>query len=526
EREDGYNHSFSRTSSSLNTSQLKLEEATLRINYNPNKQQTFNAEHSFQYDRLNSRDSLGYQILYDGLLNQLNQHKQRRAVQRSFNTKLQFEQRFAKPGKMANIEVCSAYRTYHTTEQNQVYDQQTPLTYYLQNTRTAVEATQEVNISFTEPFNEQSYARPFAHYVRKRISYHASAAGDTLEHNINDDYRISGEYAELGIQYYQNLKRFTFGSTFAGMSTYRGYLHPDTTEKWFNLNATVNLHFMISKHRSLSGKLQVENSQPTLEQLTNINNTMDLVNQTSGNTALRPELKQSAEINYSAQKSPSTNLSVSGTITRYKNKLGIRVDQPSGVQQTSYLANLGQATSADLRFTLSHHSDAGRYINYSTGFSYQEIPIMFGPELSTNGSITHTQSFTTVVPVMRGILELSPTLNGSYIRLAFDKSYNTMLTLTYADKVTVNIHAFQLNLYPVLIYTQNINSRISFATNASVTRSILKTYGVIWLQVYDLFNSFRYDNSLSGASFIQSTSYANPQRYIMFGFSLKFNNMR
>ena len=62
--------------------------------------------------------------------------------------------------------------------------------------------------------------------------------------------------------------------------------------------------------------------------------------------------------------------------------------------------------------------------------------------------------------------------------------------------------------------------------NGEIKKNFLKTYGTLWLKMYDIFNSFKYTNNIVGDSYVQTTRFSNVQRYLLLGISLKFNNMK
>lgn len=62
--------------------------------------------------------------------------------------------------------------------------------------------------------------------------------------------------------------------------------------------------------------------------------------------------------------------------------------------------------------------------------------------------------------------------------------------------------------------------------NGAIKRSLFNDYAIIWLQGYDLFNSFKYNNNLLGSSYAGTVKYSNVQRYFIAGLSFKFNNIK
>ena len=83
-----------------------------------------------------------------------------------------------------------------------------------------------------------------------------------------------------------------------------------------------------------------------------------------------------------------------------------------------------------------------------------------------------------------------------------------------------------MNLYPLYNYNHSIGNNSSFAVNGEIKKRVFKDYGVIWMQAYDIFNSFKFYNNYLGPSYSQSVSYSNLHRYLVIGLSIKFNNMK
>ena len=128
--------------------------------------------------------------------------------------------------------------------------------------------------------------------------------------------------------------------------------------------------------------------------------------------------------------------------------------------------------------------------------------------------------------LIKPLLSVKPLFAFSYGRFFYETNITGITTITNSDEVSLKVKTLELNLYPLFNYNHNINSNSSFSMNGELKKTILKKYGSIWIQAYDIFNSFKFYSNYAGPAGYQSIRYSNLQRYFMVGVSLQFNNMK
>jgi hypothetical protein len=264
---------------------------------------------------------------------------------------------------------------------------------------------------------------------------------------------------------------------------------------------------------------------PDINQLTSINSTFDLVSQISGNASLKPEDKYSARASYDLKQSDTETLSFAAELNYYTSRFGYAL-VTAGTFLNSVTTNVGNAKSGTLSFSFNKTFANQHSISSNTGLSYQEEPSFINGKMVLNNGFVFNQSLSTTIPVIKSIVTLSPLISASYSKYYYGTSSSNVLSITYSDRVSVNVLQSQLSLFPLLTYNHNFGSNESFSMNAEIKRSFLKNFMSVYIQAYDIFNSFKFYNNYNGPTFTQTTSYSNVQRYVFMGVSYKFNNFK
>jgi hypothetical protein len=187
---------------------------------------------------------------------------------------------------------------------------------------------------------------------------------------------------------------------------------------------------------------------------------------------------------------------------------------------------VGRATAAFVGVSVQKNISDKFYFNYNSNIAYQEQPTIINGKLSINNSVALNEVFSLTREVIKNVLTISPIVTAGYTRYYYENSSINIVNLIYSDKLSFTALKFKLDLLPLINYNHGINSLTSFSMNGAIKRSLFNDYAIIWLQGYDLFNSFKYNNNLLGSSYAGTVKYSNVQRYFIAGLSFKFNNIK
>jgi len=296
-------------------------------------------------------------------------------------------------------------------------------------------------------------------------------------------------------------------------------------ESLFNLNATIDVDYKINARKSLTFNYSTVTNYPGVQQLTSLGNTFDLVSQISGNLELRPEEKRAFKLYYTVKSSDSENISISGEYDNYHSKFGYSINSTFNNIQNTSIANIGNSNSGQITFFILKNIN-DRYLSYSNSLAYQETPTLTNNKLILNNGITFNQSLTSSFDIIKSVFSASPILASSFSKYFYESSTVNVITFTYSDKLSFHPKGFLLNFFPLFNYSHSLGNNRSFSVNGEIKKSVFKTYGAIWLQAYDIFNSFKFYNNYIGSSYYQSVKYSNIHRYFILGLTYKFNNMK
>jgi outer membrane beta-barrel protein len=285
--------------------------------------------------------------------------------------------------------------------------------------------------------------------------------------------------------------------------------------------------YRINKDKSLIFGCSNKINYPQLQQLVALNSTLDLISQTSGNIYLKPEEKKDIRVTYSTKPSSSINIDLSGEYDHYTNKFGYAINYSgSNSVQNNLTSNIGNSNAGKISFSIWKNFTRGGYLNYNNGITYQESPTLLINKLVLNNSFIFNQTLSTSLILIKSLLSFKPLIAFTYGRYFYETNSTDIITITNSDEVSVRLKTIALNLYPLFNYNHNITDNSSFSMNGELKKTVFKNYGTIWIQAYDIFNSFNFYNNHVGPSGYQSVKYSNLHRYLVVGLSLRFNNLR
>jgi hypothetical protein len=364
----------------------------------------------------------------------------------------------------------------------------------------------------------------FTNYKRDNVDYKTNVNSDTIS-NVNTPAIIKNGYFQSGIALQKTFNKLSLDWIFAGILDDRivQSLRQDETTS-FNANLDIKVDYKLNNKKSLLLNFLTDTWYPTVVQLTNINSTFDLTNQIEGNPYLKPELAKTAHIDYKYKISDNESLTLSAVANHYSSAFGYNVSSgPENIQYQN-IANVGNSSSGSVGYSLVK-SINGHSLFYSGMVGYQQFPEIINDVRKLNNSLNFNQSFTTPITIS-SFASTSPILSASLTRYYYGILNSQIFTLTYSDKILFTFSSLKLSLYPLLNFNHSISNNTSWSMNAEIQKTIFKKFGYLWLQAYDIFNSFRFFNNYLGANYIQSTKYSNIGRYFIVGISFKLNNMK
>ncbi len=528
-QEEGNSNQFSRTFNSSNSRSLSINNSSLSVKYQIDSLNTLAATSVVNYLDTRENDSLNYEIKLgnSNIFSDLGKIRNSGTDERKTN--VDYSKMFAsKKGRLLNIQLRFDDDSYFTKEFNNVLEQTG--TYYINGHRSATENQSAINITYTEPINDNAYINVFTRYKNDPIQYKTNTLSDTTVNGGDVPASINNEFYTAGFKARETLKRVSMDVTVSEDIDRKNITADNRTtfSHYNNLDFDVNADYKINTKKDIAATYSEQTDYPEIAQLTSLNNTFDIVAQTIGNLYIAPERKKSLKLNYSWRESDSKIIRLSGEWDHFNSKFGLVINTSANANtsQNTYVANIGDSNSGQLSFSLLSNIFNNKYINFNTSFIYQETPTLLDNKLVLNNGILANQSVSISFSLISTLLTLSPILSGSYDRFFYAGGTIGVTTLTYSDKISLNKGQLQFQLYPLLNYNHNIGSVTSFSMNAQIKKSIFKDYGEIWLQGYDIFNSFKYLNNTIGGNYTQSIQYSNINRYFLLGISFKFNNMK
>lgn len=530
ERQDRTTTSLANIFSSSNTRQFALNDTRLNITYNIDSVQSINVSQNSTYSHDRANDSSSYVVSLNDLTTQSILKKMRAANAFSSETALGYQKRFrGKPGRLLDINAGITAKDYAVKEENEVL-----LTgsgqnnYALQGKRDAAESSRTLTASFNEPMGNNGYINAYINYQANQLRYNTFVIADTSVIFQDWPTNITNTFVKPGFKVQRTFNRWSADANFTGIFNHRQIKAPTVqVRNFFYLNLDLKADIKLAAKKNLSTSATVATTLPGIQQLTNINNTFDLVFQVVGNPLLQPETRHTAKALYTNTPNDSLSTSLSAQYDYFVDKFGYVSNGGGapGAQQNSFIANQGNAKAGQLTYAFSK-TYSRTAINATTAANYQEIPTIVDGVYQANNGMILTQSFTASLNIFKKVLSINPSLALSYSRFYYPTGGLKIYTFTYSDRVAVQVKGFELNLYPLFNYNKSLQATSSFSLNGELKKNIFKKTGAIFLQAYDIFNSFNYYNNYAGPSFYQSVKYSTVRRYFLGGITIKLNNMK
>lgn len=520
----------SKTSNLSNSRFFNLSETSLDLNYKIDPFNVIYLNQAFDYNKVEQSDSTYYNINSNKIYTIFQLMKNSNKVNNFSSSKITYQKRSSsKTGRILSISSTLNIGNYSMKEENDVIEASKELlkSYYINGERKAKENILLLNVDFTEPLNEASFLSFFTEFKRGKITYNTNINSDTIRDQTNKSTNFTNHYLSTGVKFQQNLNKLSFNGTLALFANQQHIYDLYHTKSSFNrLNLDLNFEYRINTRRNLSWSYKTDANFPDVSQLTSINNPFDLVSQMNNNIYLKPEQKRSMKLAYEFRKSDSESLNIHTNWDNYSSKFGLNISSGQGNVQQTYIDNIGGTNSAQFVVSIYKALKNGSNINCSTNLDYQEVPIKLNGKLDLNYGITLNQSLSTSYSLIKSTLSSSPLLSVSTSKYYYAESSINATSISYADKITLDIAKGQITLAPLFTYSYNITNAFSWSVNGAVKKSFLKNQGLIWLQMYDIFNSYRFYNNSINSTYTQTIKYSNLNRYLLLGITLKFNNMK
>jgi hypothetical protein len=531
ERQDQVVNQFSKTFSKSASKLSGISGAKLNIKYHIDSLNTLNFTQTNSYDKTNNTDSSNYSIRYDSITNVSNLNRLKHVTNNLALTELLYTHQFAsKNGRALNVKLSTSKNDIKNDERDNIFNlsNNTVQSYFVSNNRKLSENFFDINSDFNEPLGDDAYFNIYSSYKNDRLNYSSNIVSDSSFLFLNNQPGgVMNHYGKAGIKFQKTFRKISMDGSISGLIDRRTIAgnKQDTHISFFNFNADLKVDYKLSDSKSFSFIYKTLTNYPDANQIINVNNTFDLISQTSGNAYLKPETDNSFRVSYSLKRLTS-NINIDAGIDFYNSKFGMNVQAMPNTIQTTFIDNVGRATAAFVGVSVQKNISDKFYFNYNSNIAYQEQPTIINGELNINNSVALNEVFSLTREVIKNVLTISPIVTAGYTRYYYENSSINIVNLIYSDKLSFTALKFKLDLLPLINYNHGINSLTSFSMNGAIKRSLFNDYAIIWLQGYDLFNSFKYNNNLLGSSYAGTVKYSNVQRYFIAGLSFKFNNIK
>ncbi|WP_157543837.1 outer membrane beta-barrel protein [Mucilaginibacter paludis] len=530
ERQDQTIDQFSKVVNTIRSKTFGISETGFSLNYKIDPLNTIAFSQKLEYNKLKETDSLNYNISFNGNNTVSQQFKNRNITNYLLSSKMLYSKRFtSKKGRLLTIDINKDNYNPETSEINDVVNLHNDAfsRYFVNGRRHADESDITLNTNFTEPIGDASNIVFFAVYKTDHINYQSDIDSDTIKAELNNLFKVSNQYYQSGIKVQKTFDKISLNGAVSEILNLRSVSGTAyDAARYFHINSSVKLDYKINSKKNLLLDFITETHYPDINQLTNITNTFDLISQMNSNVKLIPEQKTSIRLEYNIKKTDQERLSFTGGADYFRSKFGSNITYtPNGIQNF-FLDNIGNSKSGQLGFSIFKNITDKFYLNYNSSISYQETPAIVDRALFVNNGVNLNQSFSTSKEIVKSVLSITPVVSFFFNKSYYNSTSSVITNIIYSDNIAVNLYTIQINLYPYANYNHSITNNLSFSMNAAIKKNILKKYGTLWIQGYDIFNSFKFNNNYAGSTYTQSTSYSNLNRYIIIGFSLQFNNMK
>jgi hypothetical protein len=528
-REDEALNQSSTISNSSHTNSHGLSDINLSLIYKIDSLNNVSLTHTGNYYKTTLNDSLKYVIQYQDVNSVSSVNKNRVNLKNTANTEATYKHMFAdKKGRQIDITAGRKSTSDKNTEEDIVYslNNNAVNSYFISGNQNLIDRTYSFRTSFTEPLsNYSSYINLFAAYSNSFINYKPTAISDSLNVSLQPA-ELTNQYLQSGIKYQKTLSKVSLDVTIKGLLNLRRTttIGQKNNLNFFDLNGDLNTDYRFNDKKSLKLTLQRITEYPETYQFVNVNNSFDLISQMANNVNLKPQVKNRLSVEFSNRRSNTESINIGADVNYYLERFGMNINAQPNASQLIFVDNIGNAITSNINVNISRNVFQLSVNSYSM-VSYFEQPTIINGVLNKNSGFNISQSISVNKSLVENILSVSPTLGGTYGRYFYSSSPVSAYTLNYSDKVTLTAAKFELGLYPLATYSHSINNLFSFSMNAGIKRKIFKNYGLIWIQGYDIFNSFKMQNNLFGPSYKQTIQYSNINRYVILGLSFKFNNI-
>ena len=530
ERHDVLINQYSKTESNANSETVSIPESRLKLSYKIDSLNSVQLTQTFNYNKTNSSNVTSYSIQSNGSNDASRLTKQQNNYSDGISTTLLYNRAFhSKKGRNLNITLGYLTNNNNTNETDSVYNFLSAgiKTYYIKSYRDVNSNLATINMNFTEPLNENSYLTLSALYKNDRLNYRPEVNSDSLIAVLTTPVQVLNHYLQTGTQFHQVFKKISVDATVSLLYNKRENREANTATgvSFFNVGFDSKTDYRIDKNHDVSFTYNASTRYPEKNEMINVNASYDLISQIGNNLQLRPEVKNSLKLNFDSRNEKWGGFNIIGSVDFYSSKIATTINFEPGKPQTVYYDNIGNVFSAQLAFGLHKNSSQTFSFNYNNSITYQQQPIVVNKQKTMNSNWSFNQVVTITKSVIKDVLTVSPIITSTFTGFNFESSAINVISASYSDQVSLSLAKFKLDASPLVNYNHSVNSLTSFSMNASLSRPVFKT-GLLWLQAYDLFNSFKYNNNFGNAAFVQIVKYSNVSRYFIVGFNLKFNNIK
>jgi len=523
---------FSHTFNASNTRSFTINDSKLELQHRIDSLNTITISETLDHSRTRETDSLNYNIKFDSsnTVSQLN--KTRNTNTDFLTTRLEYQKRSgSKKGRSLNAGFEFDDNHYSTNEFDTVSDlaNQAQKNYFIDGSRAVKENKYSASLSFTEPIDYNSYVSFFVSQRKETFNYTTQVSSDTTILGSDKPATLTNSYFRPGIKFQRTGSAYSINATAGATVDQRTIqqLHGRNTASFSNPDLNLTIEYKFNKTKNLILTYSQTTNYPGLQQLVSLNSSFDLITRTSGNIDLKPEKRKSLRLDYNTQPAGSIYIALSGEFDNYTDKFGYEINTTANSPaQNSFTGNIGYSNSGQLSFSLLKNWSDNQYLSYFSGASYQENPTRIDNKLNVDKSLTFNQTISSALLIIKPLLSFKPILAYAWGRYFYESTTVDLTTITQSDEIALKLGTFGMSLYPLYNYNHNISSNSSFSMNGEIKKTIFKNYGTIWIQAYDIFNSFKFYNNYIGPTSHQSVSYSNLHRYFLLGLSLQFNNLR
>lgn len=530
ERKNELNSQFSSTFNRSKIRSLSTDRSNIDINYRLDPQNVIRANFALGYVNSHQNDSLNYNIFLNGEATNAGLKREKEQVKYTTSLYTIYTKTFTqKKGRVWNTNIYLDKIKHTITEYNFISNLSKGRNekVNLNGERIASEGRFNINTNFTEPLSDSGSLTMFLDYKNQNINYNSLIEADTAKQSLKAIDLVISHFFNPGLTFQQNGNKIGLTGIVGGVLNLRTYPYSTRLDaSFYNLDLDLKGDFKLSPKNNLAAKYLLKPNYPTINQLTSITNSFDLIAQNSGNVNLKPEVKQEVGVTYEFKKSDSLQIYFNAQAQFYSSKFGYRISSLTDNLQQTTIENIGKTFSANGSVTLIYQIKNGLTINYTNSVNYQQTPLITNELRSISSGVTILQTFSTNKELLKNILNISPIFSLSNSRFNYENASSKTLGFTYADKYALRLGRTELNIFPFFNLNKGFDRTVTWAMNGEIKMNFLKNYSSAWLKMYDIFNSFKYVNNINGGLYTENLKYTNIRRYLLLGLSFKFNNMK